>query len=114
MQGWLQFGPSRAGNFRAVNQQRRGRIDPGLAIVIGVFGNGGGPRKATRDDLTNVDTSGNKDYLQEAGIALGSPGAETHGGGDVYLFATGAGSTVFKGTIDNTKVNTLVKTAFGF
>jgi alkaline phosphatase len=30
------------------------------------------------------------------------------------LFATGAGSKIFKGTIDNTKVNTLLKQAFGF
>jgi alkaline phosphatase len=78
-----------------------------------VFGNGGGPRKAVRDDITNVDSSGNKDYLQEVGIPLGAPGSETHGGGDVMLFATGAGSGIFKGTIDNTKVNTLVRQASG-
>jgi hypothetical protein len=29
------------------------------------------------------------------------------------LFATGAGSGIFKGTIDNTKVNTLVRQASG-
>ena len=79
-----------------------------------VFGNGGGPRKASRDDLTNVDTSGDKNYLQEVGVSLGAPGAETHGGGDVMLFATGAGSNVFKGTMENTRVNTLLKQAFGF
>jgi alkaline phosphatase len=45
------------------------------------------------------------------GVPLGS---ETHGGGDVNLFATGAGSGIFKGTLDNTKVYTLMKTAFGF
>jgi len=79
-----------------------------------VFGNGGGPRKSVRDDLSNVDTSGNKDYLQEVGVQLGSAGSETHGGGDVMLFATGAGKAPFKGTLDNTRVNALVRQAFGF
>ena len=77
-----------------------------------VFGNGGGPRKATRDDLTSVDTTAD-DYLQEVGVQLGSPGTETHGGGDVMLLSGGAGSSGFKGTMDNTKVFGLLKSAFG-
>ena len=79
-----------------------------------VFGNGGGPRKDVRDDITSVDTSGNKDYLQESGIALGGPGSETHGGGDVILMAAGAGSEAFKGTLDNTRVFSLIKSAAGY
>lgn len=75
-----------------------------------VFGNGPN-RSAVRADLTNVDTIYNKNYQQETGIRLSS---ETHGGGDVMLFAKGAGSAGFKGTIDNTKVYTLLKKAFGF
>ena len=76
-----------------------------------VFGNG-----PNRPNLrTNVDsaTALGNDYLQETGVRLSS---ETHGGGDVKLFATGAGaaSKTFKGTIDNTKVFTLLKSAFGF
>jgi len=80
-----------------------------------VFGNGGAAaqRKDVRDDLTNVDTL-NKDYYQEVGVMLGGVGSETHGGGDVMLFAKGAGSANFKGTIDNTKVYSLLKKAFGF
>jgi alkaline phosphatase len=77
-----------------------------------VFGNGGGPRKATRDDLTSVDTAAD-DYLQEVGVVLGSAGSETHGGGDVMLFSSGAGNSGFKGTMVNTKVFGLVKTALG-
>ena len=77
-----------------------------------VFGNGGGPRKSTRDDLTSVDTTAD-DYLQEVGIQLGAVGNETHGGGDVMLFATGAGNSGFKGTMVNTKVFGLVKSALG-
>ena len=76
-----------------------------------VFGNGLSARNSSRDDLTNVDTSGNKDYTQDVGVPLSS---ETHGGGDVMLFATGAGSNPFKGSLDNTKVYGLVRQAFGF
>jgi len=79
-----------------------------------VFGNGGAATQRQRTDLTNVDTSFDKDYKQDVGVTFGSVGSETHGGGDVMLFAKGAGATNFKGTIDNTKVNTLVKKAFGF
>ncbi len=59
---------------------------------------------------------GNKDYLQEVAIRRGGPGSETHGGGDVMLFAAGAGvaGKTFKGTIDNTKVFGLVKAAAGY
>ena len=51
------------------------------------------------------------DYRQETGVRLAS---ETHGGGDVKLLAGGAGASVFKGTMDNTKVFGLLKSAFGF
>jgi alkaline phosphatase len=53
------------------------------------------------------------DYQQEGAVKVGN-GNETHGGGDVMLFAAGAGSKVFKGTLDNTKVFGLMKQAFGF
>jgi alkaline phosphatase len=85
----------------------------GLPYTTLVFGNGGSPRRPVRDDLTNVDTSGNKDYLQDVGVNLGSPGSETHGGGDVMLFSSGVGSNTFKGTLDNTKVFGLVRKAAG-
>jgi alkaline phosphatase len=77
--------------------------------------NGGAQRLSTRADLTSVDTT-LKDFNQEYGVQLGSTGAgsETHGGGDVMLFSTGAGSSGFKGTMDNTKVYGLIKSAFGF
>jgi len=77
--------------------------------------NGGATRLATRADLTGIDTT-TKDFNQEYGVQLGSSGAgsETHGGGDVMLFSTGAGNAGFKGTLDNTKVYGLIKSAFGF
>ncbi len=94
-------------NFRTKKLEMAADGKPYTTLV---FGNGPN-RSAVRADLTSVDTIGNKDYLQEAGIRLSS---ETHGGGDVMLFAKGAGSEGFKGTIDNTKVYTLLKKAFGF
>ena len=81
-----------------------------------VFGNGTTPRNdpatGARADLTNVDTSGDKNYKQQVAVPLA--GSETHGGGDVMLMAAGAGSKVFKGSIDNTKVFGLMREAFGF
>jgi alkaline phosphatase len=74
-----------------------------------VFGNGPN-RPATRTNLDSVTVLGDN-YLQETGVRLSS---ETHGGGDVKLLATGSNSKLFKGTIDNTKVFNLLKTAFGF
>ncbi|MFC3109100.1 alkaline phosphatase [Undibacterium arcticum] len=74
-----------------------------------VFGNG-----PNRPNLrTNLDSAAvlADNYQQETGVRLAS---ETHGGGDVKLLATGAGANVFKGTLDNTKVFGLLKSAFGF
>jgi alkaline phosphatase len=69
-------------------------------------------RPTARADVDSATALGN-DYLQEGTLKVAN-GNESHGGGDVNLFATGAGSSNFKGTIDNTKVFTLVKNAFGF
>ena len=74
-----------------------------------VFGNGP-KRPALRANIDSA-TALADDYLQETGVRLAS---ETHGGGDVKLFATGAGARIFKGTLDNTRVFGLLKTAFGF
>ena len=73
-----------------------------------VFGNG--PNRAdVRPVLTSNQVMAN-DYLQETGVKLAS---ETHGGGDVMLFADGAGSNRFKGTLDNTKVFGKLREALG-
>ncbi|MHA4871459.1 alkaline phosphatase [Duganella sp. PWIR1] len=73
-----------------------------------VFGNGPN-RPNTRVSLDSATVLADN-YLQETGVRLAS---ETHGGGDVKLFATGAGAKGFKGTLDNTKVFSLLKSAFG-
>ncbi len=80
----------------------------GMNSTTLVFGNGPN-RPATRAALTSATVMADN-YLQETGVRLAS---ETHGGGDVKLFATGAGAAIFKGTMDNTKVFTLLKTASG-
>lgn len=74
-----------------------------------VFGNGPN-RPNIRASLDSATVLADN-YLQETGVRLSS---ETHGGGDVKLFATGNNAKLFKGTIDNTKVFALLKTAFGF
>jgi len=81
----------------------------GMASTTLVFGNGPN-RPAIRSSLDLATVTADS-YLQESGVRLSS---ETHGGGDVELFATGAGAKAFKGTMDNTKVFTLLKTSFGF
>ncbi|MFM4833780.1 alkaline phosphatase [Aeromonas media] len=73
-----------------------------------VFGNGPN-RTDVRPTLTSDQVMAD-DYLQETGVKLGS---ETHGGGDVMLFADGAGSGRFKGTLDNTLVFGKLKEALG-
>ncbi|HSO36513.1 MAG TPA: alkaline phosphatase [Labilithrix sp.] len=82
----------------------------GLAYPTLAFGNGES-RPDVRTELTSAETSAN-DFHQLAGVRR-LPGGETHGGGDVMLFATGAASSSFRGTIDNTEVFTRVKAALG-
>jgi alkaline phosphatase len=81
----------------------------GNAYTTLVFGNGPNrPNLRSNLDSTTVLAD---NYQQETGVRLAS---ETHGGGDVKLFATGGNSKLFKGTLENTKVFNLLKSAFGF
>ncbi len=73
-----------------------------------VFGNGPN-RKDTRVTVDTTVVEG-LDYQQEAAIRTNN-GGESHGGGDVQLYTAGAGAKAFKGTLDNTKVFSLVKSA---
>jgi alkaline phosphatase len=80
----------------------------GKTFTTLVFGNG----KVRPDLRADVDsaTAQRDDYLQEAGVRTLY---ESHGGGDVKLYATGAGSAPFKGTMENTQVFHLIKAAAG-
>ena len=83
----------------------------GINYTTLVFGNGPNRPNVARTTLTSATVTADA-YLQEAGVRTAA-GSETHGGGDVMLFATGAGSQGFKGTMDNTQVFTLLRAAFG-
>nr|WP_242404683.1 alkaline phosphatase [Janthinobacterium agaricidamnosum] len=81
--------------------------------IIG-FGNGENRTQSSRAAMASLDdtvTSANT-YHQEAVIRV-SAGNETHGGTDVFLGAIGRGADTFLGTIDNTRVFSLVKNAVG-
>jgi alkaline phosphatase len=80
----------------------------GKTFTALVFGNG----KVRPDVRADVDSAAAQadGYLQEAGVRTVY---ESHGGGDVKLYATGAGSAPFKGTMENTQVFHLMKAAAG-
>ena len=109
--GYSHLGNDILGKTTDIKSRKPVMAADGKPFTTLVFGNGLSARNSARADLTNVDTSGNKDYTQDVGVPLSS---ETHGGGDVMLFATGAGSNPFKGSLDNTKVYGLMRQAFGF
>ena len=81
--------------------------------IIG-FGNGENRPAGNRGafaDLTDDIVFANT-YHQEAVIRMPA-GAETHGGTDVFIGATGMGADQFSGFMDNTKVFSLLRTASG-
>lgn len=80
----------------------------GKTFTTLVFGQGPN-RPSARADVLSASALGN-DYQQEVLVRAGS---ETHGGGDVQLFASGPAANGFKGTMDNTKVFGLLKDALG-
>lgn len=131
--GYTRIGNPILGKVRDYQTNELAKAADGKPYTTLVFGNGGRPnstaasqvntedgnkpwvapaRGAVREDLTNVDTT-QDNFLQEVGINLGTPGSETHGGGDVMLFAGGAGAKIFKGTLDNNRVFFKVKEAAG-
>ena len=81
----------------------------GKTFTTLLFGNGPN-RPDVRADVDSATVLSDS-YHQEAGVRAEW---ESHGGGDVKLYAVGAGSAPFKGTIENTKVFHLMKAAFGF
>ncbi len=88
-------------------------LDGAPYSIIG-FGNGENRAQASRAVMVSLDetvTSADT-YHQEAVIRLAT-GSETHGGTDVFLGATGKGADTFLGTIDNTKVFSMVRAAAG-
>ncbi|MBC3934162.1 alkaline phosphatase [Undibacterium rugosum] len=109
--------PSNAGVLGVVKNYVTGAVETDLDgapySIIG-FGNGENRTQANRKSMSSLDdsTTSANTYHQEAVVRV-SVGNETHGGTDVFLGAIGKGAENFQGTIDNTKVFTLVKTAAG-
>ncbi|MDD4911529.1 MAG: alkaline phosphatase [Sideroxydans sp.] len=83
----------------------------GVNYTTLVFGNGPNRLNVARTPLSTATVTADN-YLQEAGVRTAA-GSETHGGGDVMLFATGAGAQSFKGTMENTQVFNIIKNALG-
>ena len=88
-------------------------LDGAPYSIIG-FGNGENRTQSSRSAQASLDDSvtGANNYHQEAAVRVAA-GNETHGGTDVFLGAIGFGAETFLGTIDNSKVFTLVKAAAG-
>jgi alkaline phosphatase len=108
---------SNAGVLGVVKNYVTGAVDKDLDgapySIIG-FGNGENRVQASRASQSSLDDSvtGGNVYHQEAVVRV-AVGGETHGGTDVFLGAIGKGADTFNGTIDNTKVFNLVKSAAG-
>lgn len=93
----------------------------GVPYTVLVYGNGPGyrtgprvdPRLDTTPGLNGAIPSGPQDpaYLQEAAVPISS---ETHSGEDVAIYAIGAGSTLFRGTVKNAYIASAVRRAAGF
>ena len=64
-------------------------------------------KRATLDTPTVIA----KEYQQESAFKLA---AETNGGSDVVVYAAGAGAGAFKGSLDNTRVFALVRSAAAY
>ena len=88
-------------------------LDGSPYTIIG-FGNGENRTNGARTSLASLDdnTVSTNTYHQEATVQM-AQGSETHGGTDVFLGALGKGAEQFHGTLDNTAVFNLVKSAAG-
>lgn len=93
--GYPRRGNPILGLVRAVGADAPARAEDGLPYTTLGYANGPGHRE-TREDPTHVDTTA-LDYLQDAGIPLG---AETHGGEDVGVWASGPGASAVRGTLE--------------
>jgi alkaline phosphatase len=109
MNGYARRGNPILDIVRNVDDGAPARDADGKTYTTLVFGNGPN-RPHQRADVDSA-TALSDTYHQETGVRLKG---ETHGGGDVKLFATGAGAGAFKGTMENTRVFHLMKAAFGF
>ncbi|MCG9711268.1 alkaline phosphatase [Shewanella insulae] len=71
------------------------------------YTNGPGAVVGNRDDLTSVDTQ-DKDFMQQSLIPMGS---ETHAGEDISLHATGPGSNLVQGVMEQNVIFHIINQA---
>lgn len=82
----------------------------GLPYTTLTYANGPGYRTGGRPTLTENQVTA-VDFLQEAAVPLGS---ETHAGEDVGIYATGPGSWMVRGVMEQNFIYYVMKNAFGF
>ena len=81
---------------------------PGFALIDGQVDGVPRPISPGREqDLSDIDTT-NPGYHQQSLVGLG---AETHGGEDVALFASGPGAELARGVIDQNEVYHIMRRA---
>lgn len=85
----------------------------GAPITIIGFGTGEHRKESRAGVVLTDEMAAADDYHQEAVVRV-KPGSGAHGGIDVYLGAVGANAELFRGTIDNTRVFSLIKQAAGW
>ena len=107
--GYAKRGNSVLDIVRSFDTGEPARDADGKTFTTLVFGTGPN-RPGQRSDVDGALLH-THEHRQESGVRIRT---ETHGGGDVKLYAIGAGAGAFKGTIENTKVFDLMKAAFGF
>ena len=83
----------------------------GNTNTVLVFGNGKRQRENIQQSVTESQVF-DDNYQQAVGVQLDR--SETHGGGDVMLFAEGKNAHLFKGTQDNIWVFQQIIKAVGF
>jgi alkaline phosphatase len=103
IQGYPMRGNNILGLVREVGEDGRPEPDvmrdkQGKPFTTLSYANGPGPKTTAsgRPDLSKVDTT-DPNYLQESEIPLA---AETHGGEDVAIFATGVNAYLIKGSME--------------
>ena len=92
-----------------VEEQEKGDRNKQPFTTLG-YANGKGYVGGTRPNLSQ-ETVTNPDYKQEAAIPLTD---ETHGGEDVAIFATGSGSSMIRGVMEQNWIFYAMREALGF
>jgi alkaline phosphatase len=103
--------PGVLGVLKRYNTRQPAKDLDGATYTTIAFGTGEHRAPGPRKPLTDAEVTA-PGYHNEANFQT-APGAEAHGGTDVYLGAIGRHADTFKGTLDNTRIFDLLKKAGG-